>query len=276
MNLSKLSIEYVSADHFYPKNGSEDFFRFLPRPYASIAYLYEGSWEFCEYRHNEPDSTGNASAGDLLYVPCGSTYNGKWKNSGKGHIISIHFETASLGCFSSRRTGVQAIKGDKLNKPELSEDFNRIALLLASSDKLSTGHQIEVLSKLYRILGAVLPSLEPRSSQSDDVSILPALDHLREHYREPCTVAYLAELCKLSPSHFYSRFKLSTGVAPIEYKNRLMIANAERLLLDEPELSIEVVSERMGFSSGNYFSRMFKRMSGLTPSEFRKNGGGSI
>ena len=59
-------------------------------------------------------------------------------------------------------------------------------------------------------------------------------------------------------------------MSPIEYKNKIMIRHAERSLVDHPEVSIEELSERLGFESSIYFRRLFKATTGKTPREYRK------
>ena len=84
-------------------------------------------------------------------------------------------------------------------------------------------------------------------------------------------VPLLASLCGLSESHFYARFRRATGLTPIEYKNRVAISSAGRILIDEPEVPVEEVSARMGFASSSYFRRVFARIAGCPPRDYRKN-----
>ena len=272
MNLLRNAIKYLRLDHIR-HNCVSDSFEFLPRPFASIAYLVSGGWDFREFRHGEDDSSGTAKAGDILYVPMGSTYNSVWR--GNAYAISIHFELSEIGIFGTKKSSVQAIKHENFLSAggsgfDPEREFFAVSDLLTAAETSPTW-KFAVMSKLYRLLEATVPCLEIRNNSPDDAIILPALDHLRENFNRPCAVPELARLCNLSDSQFFLRFKRATGVTPVEYKNRLMISNAERLLLDEPETPIEEVAERMGFSSSTYFRRIFKRMSSKSPREFRKD-----
>lgn len=278
MNFSRHSIEYFKLDHIRQPDGYIDHFKYLPRPYSSLALVCRGSWEFREYRHGENDSTGIAGVGDLLFVPMGSTYDGYWHCANSiAHVISLHFETAEIGIFGSQRSKVQTIRGEDFKAAAADPDFDyahefeRIAEICDETNKQSGSQErFELIWRFYRLLEVTIPCLVRRDESERDPGIDPALKFLKENYSKPCPVTELARLCNLSDSHFFVRFKRAMGVTPIEYKNRLMISNAERLLIDEPELSIEEVSERMGFSSSTYFRRIFKRMSSLSPRDFRK------
>lgn len=88
---------------------------------------------------------------------------------------------------------------------------------------------------------------------------------------EECTekndVSYYADLCHLSTSRFHHVFKAHTGVSPIEYINNAKINRAKELL-SNTNLSVADIAERIGFSDQNYFCRMFKKKTGITPKQF--------
>ena len=86
------------------------------------------------------------------------------------------------------------------------------------------------------------------------------------------TVDELAEVCHMSTSHFYACFKNAVGMSPIEYKNSVCINRAMLRLVSEDK-TIEEISEELGFESAAYFRKVFKRVTGKTPKEYRKSAG---
>jgi AraC-like DNA-binding protein len=82
-------------------------------------------------------------------------------------------------------------------------------------------------------------------------------------------VADLARLSGLSEPHFYRRFKLVTGSSPIDWLRRERINHARRRLLESAD-SIKQISEQVGYNDPFFFSRDFKRYTGVSPSEYRK------
>lgn len=72
----------------------------------------------------------------------------------------------------------------------------------------------------------------------------------------------------ISPYYFSKLFKEEAGENFIEYLTKVRIAHAKELLRN-PALSIKEICILSGYSDPNYFSRIFKKQEGLTPSEYR-------
>ena len=100
--------------------------------------------------------------------------------------------------------------------------------------------------------------------------IAPAIDYVESHYAEELDVRKLSEMCYMSEAHLFRLFKSETGMSPIEYKNSLRIRKAKELLLDR-ECSISEISTMLGFENACYFSRIFKRITGCSPLDFRRS-----
>ncbi|MBQ8508726.1 MAG: helix-turn-helix transcriptional regulator [Clostridia bacterium] len=126
------------------------------------------------------------------------------------------------------------------------------------------------MSRFYAILGQVSPDFDGCELPPPDPVISRAVSYIEANCRRAITIDELSALCNLSRSHLFSRFKQVTGCTPIEYKHRAMVQRAQRLLIDEPSLSIEEVSERTGFESAAYFRRVFHAVTGLPPRDYRK------
>jgi AraC-like DNA-binding protein len=101
-----------------------------------------------------------------------------------------------------------------------------------------------------------------------------SIAYMQEHVDRPLQVATLAALVNVSPSHYFALFKRWTGSAPIDYFVGLRMQQA-RHLLDTTELSIKETATALGYEDPFYFSRVFKSVNRLAPSEYRlshKNG----
>ncbi len=79
----------------------------------------------------------------------------------------------------------------------------------------------------------------------------------------------LARLSGLSEPHFYRRFRQVTGSSPIDWLRRERINHARRRLLQSND-PIKQVAEQVGYNDAFFFSRDFKRYTGLAPSEYRR------
>jgi two-component system response regulator YesN len=65
-------------------------------------------------------------------------------------------------------------------------------------------------------------------------------------------------------------FKKETGVTINDYITEIRLAEAKRLLREEPGILVFDVAERVGYRDGKYFTKLFKREVGLNPSEYRE------
>ena len=74
----------------------------------------------------------------------------------------------------------------------------------------------------------------------------------------------------VSTSWFIRNFKLYVGSTPMQFILQKSICNAEALLLNT-EYNINEIAQIVGYDNALYFSRMFKKIKGISPSEYRKN-----
>jgi two-component system response regulator YesN len=100
--------------------------------------------------------------------------------------------------------------------------------------------------------------------------LVKALEYLREHYAEPITLNSTAEAAQVSTAYLSRLFseQLRTGFS--DYLTELRIEKAEKLLR-ETRMNIKEVSFASGFQDPNYFSKIFRKVTGMLPSAFRCN-----
>ena len=95
-----------------------------------------------------------------------------------------------------------------------------------------------------------------------------SIAYMREHLDQPLPVAKLAALANVSPSHFFALFKRRTGCAPMDYFTHLRMQHACRLL-DATSASVKEVAAALGYDDPFYFSRVFKLVNHVPPSQYR-------
>lgn len=98
------------------------------------------------------------------------------------------------------------------------------------------------------------------------------IEFININYQLPLTTGGLAEFFHLSESYLCRLFKQETGSTLIEYVNVVRCLNAVKLIQDGKSLT--EISQTVGFHDYNYFSRCFKKVYYISPSEYRKNLGG--
>mgnify|MGYP001214515674 CR=1 FL=1 len=93
---------------------------------------------------------------------------------------------------------------------------------------------------------------------------------IRKRYAEDLTLPDIAKEVYLSPNYMAAMFKKETGETVNDYMTRVRIERAKRLLLD-PALSVTDVADAVGYRDSNYFSKLFKKMTGYSPKEYRES-----
>ena len=98
--------------------------------------------------------------------------------------------------------------------------------------------------------------------------IKKAMLYISDHFNTPLTLEEVAAHVHLHPSYFSTLFKNSTGSAFKEYLNMVRIEESKRLLANT-DFSIIDIAVATGFEDQSYFSKVFKKYTGLTPKQYR-------
>lgn len=95
------------------------------------------------------------------------------------------------------------------------------------------------------------------------------LDFMRQNYAKETRLWELAQLAGMSPHYFCDLFKKSTGLTPHQYLVRCRIDQA-KILLRGREFGISQIAKATGFADQSHFSKVFRRIVGVTPTQFRQ------
>ena len=109
---------------------------------------------------------------------------------------------------------------------------------------------------------------QPAHSNTDN-TMHQISQYISSHYSEPLPLETLCRQFCISKSHLSRKFKEYAGIGLNEYITYVRITNAERLL-KESTLSLTQVSEQCGFADSNYFSTVFKKITGISPYKYSK------
>ena len=158
---------------------------------------------------------------------------------------------------------------DYLLKPVLPERL--AAVLKAAAEHISERQKEQYYFQYGR---KYVESLgDNMKNETDDTSgaglVQKAEAYIMAHISEDITVEQIAESMYISTNHLTRLFKKGTGKTPIDYitEQRLFLAKE---LLEQNQLSVSMISARVGYGNYSYFTRIFKRAYGKPPREYRE------
>jgi len=186
--------------------------------------------------------------------------------------------------FSCYKIAFEAIRNDDVfdrDRELVFEPFSclkgHLQDLLQHSD---ADDRLEVFRKhilfqrlLYEVLRRLPDDLEETEAEGAKQAVERTIAYLHHAYREEIGIGRLAQEAKLSRWQYGSLFRALTGESPNRYLNRLRIDHAKRLLAASPSSRISEIAQQAGFQDEYYFSRKFKKSTGLTPTQFAQSRG---
>ena len=97
-------------------------------------------------------------------------------------------------------------------------------------------------------------------------------DALARYYREEHEVAFYAEKAHLTTRHFSVIIKEVVGFSASDYIEQYLVTQAKSLLASRPDLSVQQISDHLGYADSSSFCRFFKRHTDIAPNDFRRQG----
>lgn len=111
--------------------------------------------------------------------------------------------------------------------------------------------------------------LEHRVAAYSDNLIEEAVSYIHEHYDQSITLGDISGRVYVSSYYFTKLFKAKTGKTFVEYLTDYRIRMAKKLLKENLDYRIQDVCEKVGYSDKKYFSKCFKKITGMTPASYR-------
>lgn len=186
-------------------------------------------------------------------------------------IYWIHFKGKLASYFAKQPGGPTDIKpgihSRISNRIDLFEEIFRTLEMGYSRENLLYAcsifhHYLGTLRYLQQYRNAVRNEMEKR-----DI-VTAAIHFMKENIEKKLTLKEMADHTGYSPSHFSVLFSKRTGHAPLAYFNQLKIQEACRLL-DFTDMKINQVCFKIGIEDTYYFSRLFSKIMGMSPREYK-------
>lgn len=135
-------------------------------------------------------------------------------------------------------------------------------------DKISSIRQLELW--LLNMIDVILESRKYKDNLKHQKAMDTIIEYIHEHYTEDISLEELSDIVLISKNYLCYIFKKVTGETFNQYLTRVRIEKAKEMILDGKWLVYEI-AEKVGYKNIPYFSTVFKKITGHTPTELVKN-----
>jgi len=247
-----------------------DFTTFPPlfsRPYTVIAGLMNGKAEIAFADRGNPPLL--LRAGDVCILPTNCRRHGRSLSPGGAKFITTGFLFEVRGGMDFLSFFELPSRLDKLTNGILRNLLEEL-LGLEKDAPGRTDLQKNVSRQRigYAMLESILAVSTPKPGMFSMRRLLPAIEHLNDNFNARPDLPKILKMSGFSRTHFFRMFKSQTGTTPIEYVKRRRLREA-LLLLQESDLNISEIGDKVGWPDQFHFSKIFKAEIGLPPSVYR-------
>ena len=199
----------------------------------------------------------------ILYLPYGSSYTSELLEKGTEYYeidFSIFQDGNQVPLLDSIRI---------LTKSQSAKYFNEIKVIYELFIQQKPNYQMAIIAKLFELCLMLCNENLLADKKNEGVErIRRSIAYIQENFDQNFSVEELARLDNVSISTLEKYFIMCLGETPAEYRNRIRIRHAKMLL--KGGFSVGETAQRAGFSNRNYFTNVFKRMTGTTPARFQR------
>ena len=211
------------------------------------------------------------NAGDLVILSPNQAFAYNVNNNNAHAVFWINFQGTLADDFAQRL--LMKMDDGLAHVSVLSNilaDFNHL-LALGSRGYTATNviHAVHILQQALSFLALQLRLTAFNNSSAFDIDAVEAL--MRDNLHQELSLDTLAHYSKLSKFHFSKKFKELTDTSPIQHFINMKIQRA-CFELDNTRQTIKQIGEALGYSDPYYFSRIFKKMVGMSPKQYRDSG----
>lgn len=241
------------------RNQNRNHHKLLPvkgRHCDAFVYVISGS---CTYRFDD-NIEFTVMTGDVFYLPYKSVYT-MYIHTDDYKFVFCDFEFAE----PSERHSALYSHQDLKNVDSL---FFKLLNRYRASAKNT---YIECMSILYSIYGLLQQNTQKSYiGKSKERSMIEARCYIDENFHLPeFSISQLAEKIKICEVYLRKLFRAQYGISPSKYLISVRLKNAKKLM-KYPFLTLEECALQSGFSSLQYFCRLFKKETGISPGKYRK------
>ena len=212
----------------------------------------------------------SVQAGEVLFIPPSTPHSYGADAEKPWSIMWVHCRGIEIPIYVERlgvtiSAPVVFMPEGALERMGLSEIYQLLERGYTADNLLASAARLRFFLAEFNRLR--LP--EHPGARSTEEGVQKTMHWMSCHLDHPVTLPELAHLAALSVPHYCTMFRRKTGFAPIDYFLRLRIQRACQLL-DTTAMRIEEIAANVGCDDPYYFSRLFKKLMGRSPRDYRK------
>lgn len=258
--------ETATSRAFYfesSENASETKINVHYHDWFEIYYLTSGS---CNYFID--DKSYKLQAGDIVFIPQGVIHKTNYISSTHSRMLINCSHELIPNCVYKRVTEQINIYRSAEMRKEVDAIFRKIKQEYTEEDAFSDEALRAWLTHLF--ITVVRAAEKCTNIGAEITSAQKAIEYVQSNYMNRITLSDAARHCSVSSEHLSRTFKKQTGVGFNEYLCLFRLNKAEALLVNQPGVTISDIAYRCGFNDSNYFSNVFRRQYGMSPSQKKK------
>ena len=211
-------------------------------------------------------------AGDAVFIDCRKQYSHSTGLSPERLLWSLrwcHFYGPSMTAIYAkyRERGGEPVIHDS-DSGALSTVISQLYTLASGQDYIRDMRINEKLNVLLTLLMEASWHWETKSNVPKKMEISHIRAYLDEHYQEKISLEAISEMFFVDKYYLSRLFKAQYGVTMMAYLQQVRVTHAKQMLRFSQK-SVEEIGLECGIGGQSYFSRVFKKMEGVSPSEFR-------
>jgi AraC-like DNA-binding protein len=187
-------------------------------------------------------------------------------------FLSVHFSYVYVSFNESKWDIINQVEMLPLHPAQELKDYYHIddtfKKLVDSWNEKLPGYEFITKTLLQQLLIAIFQNIRKQKQHySTSLKVEKIIQYMHQNINNRVTLTELSEMVQLSSTYLSRAFKETTGYSVIEFFNKIKIDKAKELI-NEGDKKIKEVAQTLGFTDEFYFSRIFKRIEGTSPSEY--------
>lgn len=258
---------YITDIGYYPKAAYHYRRRTTPIDEYVLLYCVDGNGIV---KIGQEGDSFNLHSNQYVILPANIIHEYGSAEGSAWTIYWIHFTGSLAPYYAQDARTPQSVVTDShsriSNRINLFEEIYNIL-----SNGLTDDNMHYASSLLHHYLGTLryLQSYRNAEPGTEADNIVEAIKHyMEENIESHITLKQISEYIGVSTSHMSLKFRQHTGISPIQYLNNMRIEKAAQMLV-QTNMQINQISYKLGFEDPLYFSRMFNKLKGISPRDYR-------